>query len=936
MRIKRLEIYGYGKWVDQSFELNEDIQLFYGTNEAGKSTLMSFIHSILFGFPTRNSTLLRYEPHESSKYGGKIIATDERFGEVIIERIHGKVTGNVTVTLEDGTTGTDELLETVLGGMTRDTFQNIFSFSLTDIENVHQLNKNQLSRYLLNIGAHGTDYYLDLVDEFRKEADKLYRPTGRVLPLNQQLTALEKQEKRLAELEERNESYLNLIETYNEQENVIEKLEKKRDRLEKRLADILEFKKEWHVHEEINDLQTAIKKADLPPLKEDGRYLYEEYKKDLSKINEQLQEVNLAIHAQKETLADPEALTHYEEHQEAITELEDNLPEMVEQLGQFQTVTHRRTESEKVLARLEEQLNLGNQTIYPTAFNETEKETIQEWQTTHKEQGEKAASIQTDIQALENELTLKNQQLDQIEAVMWENETLREVEEELEAPEPEEAETKSKVTFPALLAIVLGILAIGRSLFTDPPIQWLLMGVGVIVLLAAVWWLVKRPKQKKEPKEPSKFMVQEYEKQLALKEQWRDSLGEIDSIQAKQQEQIQLRDSYLNSQNLIEENWQALLQQHKLPMDLAFEEAKSVIERTNALNSTLEGYKSIQKDYKELKESLTEQTAAIPEILDLPAETSIAERIQRFRSYLSELKSVLNAEASKVKKLTALRQEFKQLTTQKENTNSKMAALIETAGAEDEAEFFELYQLKEALDSKKSRLVFLKENTPSFNEEEELPTKEELNNKEEKARTEIQTLAEASKKAVRELTNTQLSIEHLEKDGTYTDELQHFENQKATTQRLVDEWVSDKLAAGMIRETLNQVTEDRFREIIFDAETYFRLLTNEEYEKIVFKDEELFVQHHNGQVVDVKVLSRGTSEPLYVAIRLAYIKNTQDMIELPIIMDDPFVNFDRTRQQNMYDLMQRLGEELQIIYFTFDPIADQYFDEDKTIKLNEI
>jgi len=83
-------------------------------------------------------------------------------------------------------------------------------------------------------------------------------------------------------------------------------------------------------------------------------------------------------------------------------------------------------------------------------------------------------------------------------------------------------------------------------------------------------------------------------------------------------------------------------------------------------------------------------------------------------------------------------------------------------------------------------------------------------------------------------------------------------------------------------------------------------------------------------------LSRGTSEPLYVAIRLAYIKNTQDMIELPIIMDDPFVNFDRTRQQNMYDLMQRLGEELQIIYFTFDPIADQYFDEDKTIKLNEI
>ena len=161
---------------------------------------MSFIHSILFGFPTRNSTLLRYEPHESSKYGGKIIANDQRFGQVVIERVHGKVTGNVTVTLEDGSTGGDELLDTLLSGMTRETFQSIFSFSLTDIENVHRLNKNQLNRYLLNIGAHGTDDYLDLIDEFNKEADKLYRPTGRVLPLNQQLTILEKQEKRLSDL----------------------------------------------------------------------------------------------------------------------------------------------------------------------------------------------------------------------------------------------------------------------------------------------------------------------------------------------------------------------------------------------------------------------------------------------------------------------------------------------------------------------------------------------------------------------------------------------------------------------------------------------------------------------------------------------------------------------------------------------------------------
>ena len=139
----------------------------------------------------------------------------------------------------------------------------------------------------------------------------------------------------------------------------------------------------------------------------------------------------------------------------------------------------------------------------------------------------------------------------------------------------------------------------------------------------------------------------------------------------------------------------------------------------------------------------------------------------------------------------------------------------------------------------------------------------------------------------------------------------------------------------MIQETLNQVTKERFEEIIFDAENYFHLLTDGEYEKIVFKEEELFVQHRRGQVVDVKVLSRGTSEPLYVAIRLAYIKNTQDMIELPIIMDDPFVNFDRTRQKNMYRLMQQFGEDAQIIYFTFDPDARGYFESHQMTNLNE-
>ena len=290
-------------------------------------------------------------------------------------------------------------------------------------------------------------------------------------------------------------------------------------------------------------------------------------------------------------------------------------------------------------------------------------------------------------------------------------------------------------------------------------------------------------------------------------------------------------------------------------------------------------------------------------------------------------------EEEKLDQLNALKLEEKQLKSSIEHANTKIRDLIETANVKEEAQFIQLYAEKEKVDQKKSRVQFLKENVPTYDAKQVLPDLESVEHKVYSFHKELNDLKELKNQAIHDMTNTKLSIEQLEKDGTYTDELQLYENEKATAQRLVDEWISDKLAAGMIKWTLGQVTKDRFEEIIADAETYFHLLTDGEYERIVFKEDELFVQHENGHVVDVRVLSRGTAEPLYVAIRLAYIKNTRDMMELPVIMDDPFVNFDERRRENMYRLLQSLRSDLQIIYFTFDDTAFKYFRKDQMTNL---
>ena len=49
MKLLELHIDGFGKFHDQTFVFHDGINVIYGKNEAGKSTLHTFIRSMLFG-----------------------------------------------------------------------------------------------------------------------------------------------------------------------------------------------------------------------------------------------------------------------------------------------------------------------------------------------------------------------------------------------------------------------------------------------------------------------------------------------------------------------------------------------------------------------------------------------------------------------------------------------------------------------------------------------------------------------------------------------------------------------------------------------------------------------------------------------------------------------------------------------------------------------
>ena len=143
MKIESLHIDGFGVWNDKTWEsLSPGLNVFHGPNETGKSTLMAFIRSVLFGLDRRGQTR-RYEPLNGGTHGGWL---DVRVGDraVRIERKAGRhVRGAVTV-YDGDATGSDAELEKLLGGTTRTLYHNVFAFGLEELEQFHTLQDTEI------------------------------------------------------------------------------------------------------------------------------------------------------------------------------------------------------------------------------------------------------------------------------------------------------------------------------------------------------------------------------------------------------------------------------------------------------------------------------------------------------------------------------------------------------------------------------------------------------------------------------------------------------------------------------------------------------------------------------------------------------------------------------------------------------------------------
>jgi hypothetical protein len=127
--------------------------------------------------------------------------------------------------------------------------------------------------------------------------------------------------------------------------------------------------------------------------------------------------------------------------------------------------------------------------------------------------------------------------------------------------------------------------------------------------------------------------------------------------------------------------------------------------------------------------------------------------------------------------------------------------------------------------------------------------------------------------------------------------------------------------SSLVLESVREIYErERQPAALREASEYLRLLTGGRYRRVwtPLGQRVLRVDDAQGQALPVEVLSRGTREQLFLALRLAIIRAYAEQgIRLPLVLDDVLVNFDLDRSKAAAAVLRDFARQgHQVFIFT--------------------
>ncbi|WP_163654442.1 AAA family ATPase [Listeria sp. PSOL-1] len=907
MKITKIEIIGYGKWQNQVFEEIADFQMFYGENEAGKSTITAFVHSILFGFPTKQQRILRMEPKNKGPYGGRLTLADTALGNIVIERLRGKVTGDVTITLEDGTTFGEEKLSEFTFGMDRVTYEAIFSFDIHGLQHIQQMKQEEFEKYLLASGGAGSNRLFSTVDKLQKQLETLFKPNGRNPLINQQLEKTKNAQKKYFSSKKQNMAYESLRSesvAYEQKETAL-LTRQKEQQLAKNEIDIL--LKKWPLYEEWQGLSKIINQANDSQFQADGLLRLEQLNHfEMTKKNQRSQ-VEERLNMSR-NLAEANVLTENDEKE--VAQLLAEWPIYQEKVRQNKEDEDGRLINEQEITRLMQEF----------AFTEPEEKI--DWQANFNK---KAADIEHAKQELvQKQLLLTYQQqekkksldkvqsqVDQLERDMWSTEELKNAKKRFE--------TKGKERYALFIGVFCFVVFILLGFLFKQVFFY-----GIALLCIGFSYL----KRMNHPNDTDAFAFFE---QKRLRNSWQQLLSEMDVIA---EESARLETEFNETSSGL-----SILKQE----EFTFLSSLGMKTHSGNLREVIAAWQIFLKECsaRELHEERLKQNQIFLDTWERHCYDLVSKELSTEAAVL-KLQTLYQTHHEKTKQLATSKEQIEQAKNQLDllekdlaDIETKKEKLLQSVGAATESEFQqigfkaqEFFQAKERGHLLEAQLPKeIRERLASFQNQEAL---KEAELEHEACIQEIeQELSRTRTKRV-ELKH-QIAI--LEEGGLFSETVQDYFTAKSELNEQVEDWVVTKIAESLIQRAMGYLQDEKLPRALQFATEYFKQLTKGQYQFVRFEKGSLEVLRHDHVIFKPDELSQATKEQLYLAIRFALIETLAKKYPFPLLIDDGFVNFDEQRFEAIMELLKSRKLKNQVLFFTCHQEANKYFSREETLML---
>lgn len=188
----------------------------------------------------------------------------------------------------------------------------------------------------------------------------------------------------------------------------------------------------------------------------------------------------------------------------------------------------------------------------------------------------------------------------------------------------------------------------------------------------------------------------------------------------------------------------------------------------------------------------------------------------------------------------------------------------------------------------------------------------------------LQTETEELEQERDELHDQCLALESRQKELASEEDLREaqakIDEGRVEFERLGEAYAVNRIAETMVGQLHERLMQDVVHSLVDDASDIFSNIT-QEYDGIELSGElqdlEFRALRSGGTDHGVGQLSRATAEQLFLAIRLARIRQTD--VELPVVLDDAATNFDPDHISRVFDVVGELAATNQVFFLTCHP-----------------